>query len=200
MEYVISDTHFGHANIIRYCDRPFKDTAEMDAHMVRKWQNRVRPEDTVYHIGDVGYLKGSQTGEPTEAQKLIASLPGRKILILGNHDKSPDVMRAVGFDVVCQSMMVKVPNMNSTYVLLNHRPLSLKPYIPDSRAVPGGIDFVIHGHIHNSTPESRREHADKGELVNIPAFNINVSVEVINYEPVGLEHVVKNHIRKLKGQ
>ena len=199
-EWVISDTHFQHENIIKYCSRPYNSTLQMDADLIRRWQNRVKPEDIVYHLGDVGYLKGSQKtfSEPTYIQKVIASLPGRKILIRGNHDKSPQVMRDVGFAVVCESMVVRVPNMNDIHVVLNHRPLKMLPRWSGDSHYGDGPGFVIHGHIHNSTSETRREHESKGELVDIPWFNINVSVEMIHYEPVALEHVVKNHIAKLK--
>ena len=201
MEWIISDTHFGHKNIITYCSRPYQSVRQQDDDLERRWTNRVKPDDIIYHLGDVGYIKGYQTDNIITDDSVAARirrLPGRKILILGNHDKSPGVMRSVGFDVVCQSMVVKVPNMNSCYVLLNHRPLQSTPLLPDPVAVPNGISYVLHGHIHNSTEETRREHINKGELVHIPSHNINCSVEVINYEPVGLEWMVKNHIKNLK--
>lgn len=203
MEYIISDTHFGHENIIKYCNRPFRNTTDMDWCMIRKWQNRVKPTDTVYHLGDVGYLKGFQTviNEPTPIQRLVAELPGRKILILGNHDKSAQTMRDVGFDVVCESIIIRVPNMNDTYVLLNHRPMREIPTFTNrSDGVCDPVDFVLHGHIHNSTDMERMQFKNKGELVNIPSFNINCSVEVRNYEPQLLENIVRTHIEKLKSE
>lgn len=196
MEWVISDTHFKHENIIKYCERPFKNADHMDEHMIAKWQHRVKPEDTVYHLGDVGLLKGIHDGD-SPIQRIMKRLPGRKILIRGNHDKSEGVMRDIGFDVVCQSMVVRVPNMNAVYVFMTHRPLKTRPYV-DPIAVPGGVEFVIHGHIHNSTPKNRSQYTHKGEIVDIPDFNINVSVEVINYEPQSLHHVVRTYRDKLK--
>jgi calcineurin-like phosphoesterase family protein len=197
-EWLISDTHFQHENIIKYCSRPYRNADEMDRDIFRRWLKRVKQDDIIYHLGDVGYLKGSQAilSDQNRVQRMIHELPGTKILIRGNHDKTPQVMRDVGFDVVCESMVVRVPNMNDTYVVLNHRPLTTLPqWGGDSSHKP---TFNIHGHIHNSTEELRRLHEAKGELVRIPYFNINVSVELTNYEPVTLEHVVKNHIAKLK--
>ena len=107
-------------------------------------------------------------------------------------------MREIGFDVVCESMVVAVPNMNSMFVVLNHHPLKMLPQWSGDKHYGGGPEFVIHGHIHNSTPETRREFEKKGEIVDIPWFNINVSVEMTNYEPIQLEHVVKSYISKLK--
>ena len=48
-----SDPHFGHANIIRFCDRPFDDVQAMNDALVHRWNAVVQPEDTVYVLGDV---------------------------------------------------------------------------------------------------------------------------------------------------
>ena len=174
--WVISDTHFGHANIIKYCNRPFRDAAHMDRVMYERWWTRVAPEDIVYHLGDV-MLTSRKSDE--ELRKFITGLPGKKILILGNHDKSAERMMEFGFDFACESMTVQY---HQTLLFLHHRPLPVEP-------VPG-VTYVLHGHIHNSMPEHRARHIAKGELVDIPAFNINMSVELWNYEPVTLRHVL----------
>ena len=76
--WVISDTHFGHANILSYSDRPFSNVTEMDEYMVTAWNETVKDGDIVYHLGDVYF---SSVG----AQNL-PKLKGRKRLVLGNHD------------------------------------------------------------------------------------------------------------------
>lgn len=71
-----------HANIIRYCNRPFSSVGEMNAALVRNWNSAVSPKDTVYHLGDFGFFKS-----PEEFFSAYSSLHGTKILLRGNHDK-----------------------------------------------------------------------------------------------------------------
>lgn len=77
--YVTSDTHFGHANVIKYCNRPWASVDEMNEGIVERWNAIVRPEDTVYHLGDVAL-------NPKKAIPFLERLNGRKRLIRGNHD------------------------------------------------------------------------------------------------------------------
>lgn len=75
-----SDTHFGHANIIRHCARPFRDVAEMDAALIANWNAVVRQGDEVWHLGDFGY----RSARPAESY--LRQLNGRIHLVWGNHD------------------------------------------------------------------------------------------------------------------
>ncbi len=79
-----ADTHFGHANIIKYCNRPFKDVQEMDEILIKNWNDRVQQGDNVYLLGDFSM------GDPT---RYVQRLNGRIHVIRGNHDKH--IMRAV---------------------------------------------------------------------------------------------------------
>jgi calcineurin-like phosphoesterase family protein len=73
-----ADTHFSHENIIRYCNRPFKDVDEMNEKMIRNWNAVVQLEDTVFHIGDFSMR--------SLFKKFRERLNGNVILISGNHD------------------------------------------------------------------------------------------------------------------
>ncbi|GBQ52102.1 metallophosphoesterase [Komagataeibacter sucrofermentans] len=76
--FFTADTHFGHANIIRYTKRPFETVAEMDATLVSNWNATVGPDDDVWHLGDVAH--GTQ-----RAEAILPRLNGRKHLIWGKH-------------------------------------------------------------------------------------------------------------------
>lgn len=82
--FVISDTHFGHANILNFLSsdgtkvRDFSTVEEMDETMIENWNKTVSIKDTIYHLGDVAMRK--------EYLKVLSRLNGRKILIKGNHD------------------------------------------------------------------------------------------------------------------
>jgi calcineurin-like phosphoesterase family protein len=75
-----ADTHFGHAKIIEHCNRPFATKDDMDAALIRNWNNRIRPTDTVYHGGDFTFRS------PHHIDYYLEQLNGQKHLIWGNHD------------------------------------------------------------------------------------------------------------------
>ena len=76
-----ADTHFGHENIVRFCDRPWSSIDEHDRGLVELWNAVVGPDDTVYVVGDFAHKV-----HPRRMRDLFDSLRGEKHLILGNHD------------------------------------------------------------------------------------------------------------------
>lgn len=74
-----ADPHFQHANIIKYCNRPFKDVEEQDETLITNWNSVVRPDGIIYIVGDFGF--GS-------LERILRRLNGTKFLVLGSHDKS----------------------------------------------------------------------------------------------------------------
>ena len=127
--FVISDTHFGHANIIKYCNRPFNSVEEMDAAMIKNWNEVVSNKDTVLHLGDFGL------GSKEYIREIIGKLNGRKILIRGNHDNWTDQFyREAGFDYVS-----RYPIVWNDFYLLSHAPLQLSETTPY---------FNFYGHVH----------------------------------------------------
>lgn len=84
--FFTADNHFGHAGIIKHCNRPWDNVDEMNEGMIDIWNAQVPSGSTVYIIGDFAYSKHA---------KFANRLNGKKILIMGNHDKmSQDAMKA----------------------------------------------------------------------------------------------------------
>ena len=82
--FMISDTHFGdNGAILRYEGRPFKNGPEMDGTLIANWNRTVKKEDVVYHLGDVAWNMDKEA-----LKALISGLNGRKILVMGNHDRN----------------------------------------------------------------------------------------------------------------
>jgi len=74
--WFVSDLHFGHNNILKYCARPFESVEEMDQALVDNWNAVVRPQDTIYCLGDMAFHNFER----------ISQCCGRKLLVPGNHD------------------------------------------------------------------------------------------------------------------
>jgi len=84
-----ADTHFGHANILKYESRPFKDVSAMDAALIEAWNKVVEPGDIVYHLGDLAFL-----GSKEATAQLLKTLKGQIFLLRGNHDRDIEKHKA----------------------------------------------------------------------------------------------------------
>lgn len=75
-----SDHHFGHKNIIRFCERPFDSVEEMNEALIKRWNEKVQPHDRVYHLGDVALCSAEKLNS------ILDRLNGQIYLIKGNHE------------------------------------------------------------------------------------------------------------------
>jgi calcineurin-like phosphoesterase family protein len=78
--FFTSDHHFGHNNIIKYCNRPFENVDEMNAALIKRWNEKIPPDGDVYHLGDFALC------HPEKLEEILDQLNGRIHLIIGNHD------------------------------------------------------------------------------------------------------------------
>ncbi len=167
MRYFISDPHFGHENIIKFCSRPFANLDEMNEALVKNWNSRVSHDDIIYCMGDFG----------RPASSYAHRLNGHKVLILGNHD---DQSQCVGhFEEILTYKQVEI---DGRLVHLNHFPYkeNVGPYdlkFLDEMMQDDG-NWLIHGHVHNSAPFVVKK-------------SINVSVEHIGYAPISEDELIK---------
>lgn len=168
--FLVSDTHFGHektCTVFKREDgsplRPFKDGEEMNEEMIRRWNERVRPNDKVYHLGDVVINR--------RFLSVLSRLNGDKVLIKGNHD----IFRLEDYTAHFRDIR--------GYHVLNGMILSHVPVHVDSLERFG---TNIHGHLH----ANRVMTEVWGEYKIDPRYQ-NVCVEHTDYAPITLEEVIE---------
>ncbi len=156
--WLISDTHFLHANSLKWGDGTradhFKDVHHMNEVMIDNWNMVVKPGDKVYHLGDVFM------GNKDEFKKLWPRLNGRKRLIVGNHDDIKFLSSGGFFQKVQMWRIFKEHDM-----VLTHVPIHNDHFRVGS--------FNVHGHIHEKESPTPMHEC--------------VCVEQINYTPVNIE-------------
>jgi calcineurin-like phosphoesterase family protein len=180
---LIADTHFNHNGIATHCDRP-PDFTEI---LVKNWGMRVEEGDTVIHLGDVGI------GRKSDIESILRELPGRKILVRGNHDreKSNRWWMNHGFDFSCDAMM-----WGNWW--LTHEPAKQLPWEEGS-----SCEGNIHGHLHNIWDGFVKR---EPQAADVPAFTrLNnpwqrlFAVEYTNYCPIEFQEFVY-HCDKYKAR
>ena len=163
MVWITSDWHLFHKNIIKYCNRPFNNEYEMTECLIRKVKEKISPNDTLLVLGDITIKSSKKWMVPL--YHLIASIPGKKILVKGNHDLYHlDFYREIGFKYIVEFITIQ------DYIFV-HDP---------SRAF--GNRKVICGHVHEKW---KTNIVDGREC-------INVGVDQWNFEPVKLSEIINN--------
>jgi calcineurin-like phosphoesterase family protein len=158
--FIISDTHFGHANILEFTDRwgeplrSFSSVEEMDEHMVSKWNSVVRPQDHIYHLGDVALKKNNV--------EILRRCNGHKRLVRGNHDIYSTKFYMQFFDEIYGVRVFED-------LILSHIPIH--PASIKNRWLAN-----VHGHLHRGKVEGEGKY-------------FNASVEMLDYTPISLEQL-----------
>lgn len=166
-----ADTHFGHRNIIRYCQRPFATVEEMNETIIDNWNGVVGKDDVVFHLGDFS------VGGAAEWTSLIDSLNGRIFLVLGNHDMNnvdQGFMRR--FENVSMQMLVSIGKQR---IYLNHY-----PFLCYGGAYRG--TWQLFGHVHTCPCNSG---LDNSRLEMLFPTQYDVGVDNNNFKPVSFEEV-----------
>jgi calcineurin-like phosphoesterase family protein len=181
--FLVSDTHFGHAGVCRFLRedgsklRPWTDPDEMDEHMVKAWNERVKPTDKVYHLGDVVINR--------KALSIMRRLNGDKVLIRGNHD----IFKLEDYTPYFRDVR--------SYHVMNGMILS---HIPLHEESLGRFGVNIHGHTHYQRVKLPRGYdvATKQMLYSdqIDVRYHNVCVETTDYAPILFEDVQKRIVEE----
>ena len=165
MIYFTSDLHLGHRGIIELCDSPFESVDEMDQTLIRNWNSIVNENDTVYFLGDLTHKL-----TVSEANEIIRTLNGKKVLIKGNHDKGFD---EILFEEICA---FKEVTFNSVSFSLMHYTMLSWP-----KSHRGSIH--LHGHMHN-----KQEYNLKMKEEGIRRYDVGVDANY--YTPVLLQTIL----------
>lgn len=173
--WLVSDTHFGHDNIVGFCHRP----EDHEQTMLAEWRAHVPDDATILHLGDLSYRSNARF-KHLMSKELTG---GRKLLIKGNHDRQGfNFYKQCGFQVVrpfCISYAGDVGRgfKEATYWIS----FSHYPWDDDEMGRPmGDRDLRVHGHIHNNG-------YSRDAFVPFLKQHINLSVEQTKYRPVNLK-------------
>ena len=157
-----ADLHFGHKNIIRYCNRPFVDVPQQDAKQIENWNADVNEFTETIVVGDFAFAS-------FERQKqILKQLKGRKVLVRGNHDENPmNLYLDLGWDeVICDIWITKLANGRTIGVA----------HDPAKSVMDRSMPWVV-GHLH--------------DLFTLYGNCLNVGVDVHNFTPISETKVIE---------
>ena len=174
--FFISDTHWNHSNIIKFCDRPFKDVEEMNYKLIENWNKKVPADGLVFHLGDFAW------GGYEFWKKIREQLNGDIILIKGNHDQKNMSTTAEQelFKHVTWQMLIEVEGRK---LWLNHFPFLC--YAGVYRE-PKKLVYQCYGHVHSGQDKKGQ---DLPRLVHTYPMQYDVGVDNNNYEPISWEEL-----------
>lgn len=172
--FFTADHHNNHANIIKYCNRPFSSLEEMNTTILRNHNERVKKEDTVFHVGDFIFRnsKGGKIGEgiPVKAKDRESEFNGKFIFIQGNHDRNNTVK------TIIQRLVIRYGRYKMNLV-------------HDPEYADFNYDINLVGHVHNKWEIKRFRSGEKFTDC------INVGVDVWNFKPVSFEEILSRYIK-----
>ena len=181
--FFVSDSHFCHSNILKYCDRPFKSVEEMNEAIIGNWNSVVNPKDTVFHLGDFGL------GPSEKLKDIFQRLNGEIYLIMGNHDFRQTKGVLSMFKEVHLEMLIEV---EKTKIILNHYPMLC--FSGSNRSDV----WQLFGHVHT---REKTGGYDAGRLQHLFPTQYDVGVDNNNFTPVSFKNlklIIQKQIEKRK--
>lgn len=161
--FITSDTHFGHMNIIKYCNRPFETVEQMNETIIDNWNKTVGVNDIVIHCGDFCLGRGARQTAPREFRR---KLNGKVILILGNHDdKRCAYVADCGFNAAFFHYHIFGDSLMVCHSL----------EYPPKRDF-NNVRFTFYGHVHNNDLDP----------FNFATKRCNVCVDELDFKPLDI--------------
>lgn len=167
--FFIGCEHYGHSNIIRYCNRPFKNIEDNDEIIIKNCNERVKNDDILYHLGDfcLHSANNKGNGEKLKAQDYINKLNGNHIFINGNHDRD-------------KRNSLKTKNEE---IILRQGKLQIQ-LIHDPNFAKIDYDIILNSHVHNNWKLKELRYYNQIRLC------INVGVDVNKFRPISLDEIL----------
>lgn len=180
--FFTGDLHFGHENVLRFDGRPFQTVEEMDAELIRRWNNKVGKGDLVYVLGDLIWKTKND-----DAPGLLRRLNGQIILIKGNHDRFL-------YNAKAKAVLAGVKDYDDIAVTLEDG--TMKRCILSHYFIPmynGHRYEAIHLHAHSHFTDEADWEIDFTDRLNAAGIRsevYNVGCMYWNYEPVTLDEIL----------
>jgi calcineurin-like phosphoesterase family protein len=170
--FFISDTHFQHSNIIKYCNRPFETVVDMDSTMIENWNSVVGEDDIVFHLGDFCF------GSKKSWKYLLDRLNGKKYLAVGNHDKNIPPDKFIDIQHRFNIRIIGDPEMTSDgqRITVDHYPMF--SWYQSHRGA-----FQLYGHVHGGLSNKGMNES------KLTPNQLDVGVDVHNFTPIPYEKV-----------
>ena len=176
MIFVTSYIHFSHSNIIKYCNRPFENIFEMDDYIIKKWNETVSYDDTIYILGDFMFSRNIE-----KIENYVNKLNGYKILVLGNHDNfSIDDYKLAGFNEVYDGIIEKCIH-NKRWIMCHYQMAHWNGSHKGS--------FHLFGHEHWKQ-QYELKHSLYKEL-HFSERKYNVCMDANNFTPINFLYLIK---------
>ena len=185
--FFTSDTHFDHKNLLKY-DRSFSSIEEMNEQIILNWNSVVKPNDDIYHLGDLSFCKSKE-----KLKIIINRLHGNKILIRGNHDREhPSYYINLGFK---NCFDYKRIDLNKKTIILSHYPM-----IAWDKSHFGS--WLLYGHCHGKLINKLNEKIaqfKEDDFFNITGISnkmLDVGQDGNNFFPYSYENICEIMERK----
>jgi calcineurin-like phosphoesterase family protein len=173
-DYFAADFHLGHANIIKYDNRPFRSVKEMDDQIMLNCERLFKDGDRFYFLGDFAF---KNEGAAENYMKRLANTGVKMFFIKGNHDKSPTVRLYKTYgEYLGEQKMVEVQGQE---IVLNH-------YRMDVWDKSHHGTWHLHGHSHHSLPERH----------NARCIDVGINGRGYNYSPLEFADIERMMAKK----
>ena len=171
--YFTADSHFGHTNIIKHCNRPFESIEEMNETLIANWNSRVHKSDHVYIAGDFCWRGGYEN-----ALRIVKRLKGNKHLAIGNHDS--DFLKKPEYrELFAEIGQILVAGLDNGRTICCHYPMA--SWQGSHRG-----NGLVYGHIHNHINE-----VSEFMMKRDNAFN--AGVDICQFMPVTFKELQEHN-------